>query len=196
MTAPGEHTTAEYRIIAAFRGSPAPPAGAGSACLVDVLVVRIQRFAAWEAMVSHKHHSAQQLFEELATATWDRIRYGVELECSQGEETITDINLLDMKRAALPNLYLWKANKAAEAETGLDWEWWVGSNGRRWWRYAVQAKKLSKTGSYDSLRHKVRGRQQFDLLTEYAKANRGCIPLYCFYNYVPSIVYPRDCMRY
>lgn len=134
-----------------------------------------------------------RLFEGLADATWDRINFGQQLKCSQGEETITDINLLEFKRARLRNVRVIKFNKAQESDTGLDWEWWIGSYRRGWWRYAVQAKKLDssytpKAGTlerverYSSIRHKVDHQFQIDLLEKYALANK-CIPLYCFYNY-------------
>ena len=129
-----------------------------------------------------------RLFEELAEATWDRIRFGEELDCPQQEETITDINLLEIKRARLANVRVQKISKKKEAKTGLDWEWWIGSNRTGWWRYAVQAKKVDGARRYD-LRKKVRGRFQLDILEEYARTN-VCVPLYCLYNfnYSPSNV--------
>lgn len=130
---------------------------------------------------------ATKLLEILAKATWERIRFGYELNCSQGEETITDINLLDLKRAGSPGMYILKTGKVEEAEYGIDWEWWIGSEINPliggWWRYAIQAKKLDSSGRYNALRHKVGDRYQFDILTEYARRNK-CIPLYCLYNYV------------
>ncbi len=124
-----------------------------------------------------------RLFESLAAATWDRIRFGEELDCPQQEETITDINLLDLKRARLANVHVRKVSRKREARTGLDWEWWIGSDRTGWWRYAVQAKKMDQSGRYD-LRKKVRKRGQFQLriLEEYARL-KGCVPLYCLYNF-------------
>lgn len=123
-----------------------------------------------------------KLFEELASATWDRIQVGEELQCSQGEETITDLNLLELKRADLRNLHIRKVTKAEESKSGIDWEWWIGSNSRGWWRYAVQAKKLNQDRRYSALRHKIGHHYQIDILEEFARLNR-CIPLYCFYNF-------------
>lgn len=127
---------------------------------------------------------AVKLFERLAEATWDRICYGEELDCRQSETTITDINLLELRRARLRSVRVEKASPPKEARTGLDWEWWIGSDLFGWWRYAVQAKKLSARDSY-ALRHRVGGQFQLTLLEKYARAN-GCIPLYCFYNYVDA----------
>ncbi|OOR62248.1 hypothetical protein BLX04_15000 [Bacillus mycoides] len=124
-----------------------------------------------------------QLFEKLAEDTWERIEYGENLNCRQSEETITDINLLDIMRAELKNVVVSKANKGNEKFTGLDWEWWIGSNSTGWWRYAIQAKKISPEGKYAKLRHKVKDEYQINILERYSKAN-NCIPLYCFYNHI------------
>lgn len=129
--------------------------------------------------------SAVQLFELLAESTWERILAGEELGCRQGEETLTNINLLDIKRARLHEVRVPKINKADEPKTGIDWEWWIGSNKKGWWRYAVQAKKIDSSGRYSKLRHKVRGRFQIDILEDYAKSHK-CIPLYCFYNFIKA----------
>ncbi|MFS0556349.1 DUF6615 family protein [Brevibacillus sp. 179-C9.3 HS] len=126
---------------------------------------------------------AIEVFERLAVDTWERIKFGEELDCRQSEETITDINLLEIKRAALANILVSKSNKDDEGLTGLDWEWWIGSNSTGWWRYAVQAKKLFPNGKYNKLRHKVGNDYQIDILEKYSKAN-NCIPLYCFYNFL------------
>lgn len=123
-----------------------------------------------------------RIFEELAEATWDRIRFGERLDCPQQEETITDINLLDLKRARLANVHVRKVGRKKEARTGLDWEWWIGSDRTGWWRYAVQAKKVNELRRYGSLRKKVRGRFQLHILESYARL-KGCVPLYCLYNF-------------
>ena len=125
------------------------------------------------------------LFERLASETWGRLRLSITLECSQGETTITDHNLLEMKRIGPPNLHVVKATPRYERLFGFDWEWWI-RYGARWMRYAVQAKKLNlRTCRYDQLRHRVGSRFQMDLIESFARA-KGAIPLYCFYNYVAN----------
>jgi hypothetical protein len=132
--------------------------------------------------------SAGQLFERLAQDTWERLEAAHALGISQSEETITDINLLEMARARLPRLRVYKATKAEESEKGFDWEWWIGSRLHGWWRYAVQAKRLeSKSGRYRSLRHRVGVRFQIEILEDFARS-QGAVPLYCLYNYVDSPV--------
>jgi hypothetical protein len=139
--------------------------------------------------------TSTDLFEYLARTTWLRLQYGEKFDISQGEETITDINLLEMKIANVPNLSVWKCPKELEKQNGIDWEWWIGSKSLGWIGYAVQAKKFDrKSRRYKGLDHKVRDRAnpghkvlQEQLLENYAYNGQiKRIPLYCFYNYVDS----------
>lgn len=127
---------------------------------------------------------AVDVFENLASATWQRICLGKAYKISQGEETITDLNLLELARANCPEINIIKTPKTKEPDIGTDWEWWIGNNRLGWLRYAVQAKKIEpKSTRYDALRHEVRGTPQIDILEKYAR-EKGSIPLYCFYNYL------------
>lgn len=131
--------------------------------------------------------SAVVVFQRLAQETWERLRLGQDLRVSQSEETITDLNLLEIARAQLPRLHVFKADKHQEAAGGFDWEWWIGSDSSKWLRYCVQAKKLDvKSGLYKSLRHLVGDHMQIKVLEDFAKQQRA-IPLYCFYNYVKHL---------
>lgn len=126
--------------------------------------------------------NAITLLESLAEQTWDRIKDGFEFDISQGEETITDFNLLEMLRSGVKALKVVKLSKGEEAIKGIDWEWWIGSRTQGWLRYAVQAKKLNfATQRYDSFGHKVKGIPQIDLLETYAR-KASAIPIYCLYN--------------
>jgi hypothetical protein len=116
------------------------------------------------------------------------LRESDELGISQGEETITDNNLLRIRRSQLPGISVWKCPKPLERFTGLDWEWVIGSDYHGWLRYAVQAKKLTVSNKrYISLNHRVNVNgskiAQAAILEAYAASNQA-IPLYCFYNYV------------
>jgi hypothetical protein len=119
--------------------------------------------------------------ERLARDTLGRLDDGERLSCRQGEETITDINLLDLVRLSQPSLLLEKKNKREESTSGVDWELWIGGPTRPFLRLAVQAKRLNARGNY-KLRHANRHGEQRDLLEQYAAANRA-LPLYCLYNW-------------
>ncbi|MCD4692205.1 MAG: hypothetical protein K8R79_04785, partial [Calditrichales bacterium] len=124
------------------------------------------------------------LFEKLANDTWDRLKYSFQLGISQNEETITDINLLEICKRNFNEIKILKLTKDEESKKGIDWEWWIGSNRYGWLRFAVQAKKISDDSrSYKSINHKVNGRLQINILEEYSQLTKA-IPMYCFYNYV------------
>jgi hypothetical protein len=130
---------------------------------------------------------AIKLLETLSEQTWDRIRDGAELDISQGEETITDFNLLEIKRSRISTIRVVKLSKDEEAINGIDWEWWIGSAAQGWLRYAVQAKKIHLASQrYDGLGHKANGIPQWKLLEAYSGKN-SAIPLYCFYNYSKNV---------
>ncbi len=123
------------------------------------------------------------LFEKLAFSTWQRIFYAKKYKIPQGEETITDLNLLEIAMAKCSEVQVIKTDKYKEKTQGTDWEWWIGNNRIGYLRYAVQAKKIHQDFlNYKTLKHKVGSEQQIDILERYARNNRA-IPLYCFYNY-------------
>lgn len=127
--------------------------------------------------------SLVSLLEDLAEDTWERVRDGFSLGVRQGETTITDILLLELKRANLPGLIVKKTPPTNEPAFGTDWEWWIGSDQSGWMRFAVQAKKLYlDKRTYSALGHKLNGQLQIDALKQYAHAV-GAVPLYCLYNY-------------
>lgn len=125
----------------------------------------------------------QKVLEELSVDTWERLRDSQPLQIRFGEETITDLLLLDLKRKNPSHTRIVQTPKYKEKNQGTDWEWWVGSPRLKWLRFAVQAKKLDiKTLRYPGFGHKVGTDSQIDLLERYATRNQA-IPLYCLYNF-------------
>ena len=131
----------------------------------------------------------EKLFETLAGAVWLRIHDGEQLGIRQGEETLTDYVLLEMKRARPAGVRVIKTPKDKERNTGTDWEWWIGSPKLGWIRYAVQAKK-AKGQNYGSLAHRVgKGpakKLQIDILEDYASLVNA-VPMYCLFNHIASV---------
>ncbi len=137
------------------------------------------------------------LFEKAASDTWGRLKASSELDISQNETTITDILLLDFKRAKCPFLHVMKTPQDREPREGTDWEWWIGADSVGWLRYAVQAKKINLlTLKYDKLHHKIGGKKvngkkvdeklQLEILSSYSSKHKA-LPRYCFYNYANTI---------
>lgn len=131
---------------------------------------------------------AVEAFERMAAFTWQTLARVAAQRTTIREETLTDMNLLSMEEASSAEIRIYKARGTDERRFGFDWEWYIGS-GTRWWRYAVQAKKLSFKGRYESLRQRPprrRSRYQINVLKAHSKSV-GAIPVYCLYNYVPTV---------
>lgn len=117
------------------------------------------------------------------------------------EETITDINMFQLKEE-FPNQVLTKTmTKPEEGVNGADWEWWLTNSTKTMWLgVRVQAKIFnSAKASYKSL-HYVNPKSsisQIDKLKNEA-IRLGMVPLYCFYSYsTPGTVIPSiQCVTY
>ena len=138
--------------------------------------------------------SAKILLENLSEQTWQRLYYSEQTRITQGEETITDIFLLEFAINGYNSFRnVFKSTKQYESKSGIDWQWEIGSSKYGWIKYAVQAKKLYFDGTYNGLDKKVEIKNQvtkkvikkilqIKLLDNYANAVEA-VPLYCFYNY-------------
>ena len=122
-------------------------------------------------------------FCDRAVWTWRSLRNGINTGIELGEETLTDINLLEIQIRHPKDVRAVKFNRIQEGNvTGADWEWWFGSQSG-WIGLRVQAKKLNSSSlKFDSLNHKSRQGKQVDLLVNNAQKH-GLVPMYCFYNY-------------
>jgi len=101
---------------------------------------------------------------------------------SYGEETITETNLLEIRRRHPQKVTLLTFSKSQESKnTGADWEWHI--IGRIYTlKMRVQAKRIYKAGGIGNLNQmgKDAVKPQIDLLIEDAKAN-NLFAAYCFY---------------
>ena len=99
---------------------------------------------------------------------------------SYGEETITETNLLELRRRHPELVRIRTFPKHREAKTGADWEWHI--IGRKLTlKMRVQAKRV-QCDDILKIKHVVKssGRQQLDLLIEGARISR-MKPIYCIY---------------
>ena len=138
-------------------------------------------------MTSPQPDSLDAILQSLSKDIWERLRDVSALPTAHsvrfGEETITDILMLDLNRHGLTRTVFIQTPKSKEALTGTDFEWWLGSDAAGWIRLAVQAKKIHlESERYPNLKHSVKGMSQVGLLERFA-ARHGAIPLYCLYNY-------------
>ena len=132
----------------------------------------------------------QKILQDLSIDVWERLRDVKRLakpfKIRHGEETITDLLMLDLSRRLPNQVFLTQTPKLKEAKSGTDFELWLGDNQRGWRRLAVQAKKINlNSDNYDRLNYKVNGSKQIHLLENFAHRNVAT-PVYCFYNYVEN----------
>jgi hypothetical protein len=82
-------------------------------------------------------------FRERAAWTWTLAGEGIQHNARLSEETITDINLLEIKRAHPLRVRLRKYSKREESgQTGADWEWWLVGRSRSL-KLRIQAKVVT-----------------------------------------------------
>ena len=132
------------------------------------------------------------LLEKLAMDTWENLRAAKRLSVRFGEETITDILMLELRRRGFRTFR--QTPLTLEPKRGTDFECWIGLPGRSWTGFAVQAKKLkyyddpNRMDAYDTLNHWVKGALlfQIDILKDYA-AGREASPRYCLYNHTENV---------
>lgn len=119
---------------------------------------------------------------ELAHATSQNLGFAHrdDVHVSYGEETITETNLLELRRRHPKIIKLNTFGKEQEGLNGADWEWHIIGRARKF-RMRVQAKRLQRDNRL-IIPHKVAssGAQQIDLLISDAAAHR-LKPVYCFY---------------
>ena len=137
-------------------------------------------------------------FLELGDATSHNLEFShcKNVFVSYGEETITENNLLEIRRRHPDRIHLETFIKKKEAQNGADWEWHVVGH-KLTLKMRIQAKRVQRDGKL-KIKHKVKssGRQQHDLLLDGARAY-SMKPLYCIYCTEPQRLiwkqpYPMD----
>lgn len=126
--------------------------------------------------------------ERIASDTWRRLGQAELLKARLGEETLTDLLVLDMLPHQRVNGFsIRHLTKQEESLFGADLLLWIRypcGSGRR---LALQAKKLYPTGRYGALGHKATsGAYQIDLLDQFAQ-RWGAVPAYLLYNHVDRL---------
>ena len=113
-------------------------------------------------------------FLELGDATSQNLGFSYGEDVSYGEETITEHNLLEIRRRHRDRVHLETFSKAKEAKSGADWEWHIV--GHKWTlKMRVQAKRVQCDG-----RLKIKYKQQREVLLDRAKDD-NMRSLYCIY---------------
>ena len=127
-----------------------------------------------------------ELFSNQSTGLWERLGYvresiksrGVLGPVRFGEETITDLLMMDLYVQGSTLALFSQTSKPDESMWGTDFELWLGSGRLGWFRFAIQAKKLDlRNDRYASLTQSNANGLQIDILERYAQRKRAA-PLY------------------
>ena len=121
-------------------------------------------------------------FLELGDATSRNLAFShcTKGRLSYGEETITETNLLEIRRRQPNYIHLEAFTKHKESQNGADWEWHIIGS-KRTLKMRVQAKRVQRDGVL-KVAHQVGSskKQQRKLLLDEARKNR-MKPVYCAY---------------
>lgn len=121
--------------------------------------------------------------ERVAERTWSTLGRAKQLRARFGEETLTDLLVLDMlPHQRTRGFWLSPTTKHAEHRLGADLLVAVRYPTGRWSRFALQAKKLYPNDDYPMLNRGLKSRTQLDKLEALARQLHA-LPLYLLYNH-------------
>ena len=121
---------------------------------------------------------------KISSDTWYRLARAHLLGARLGEETLTDLLVLEMLQFQNSNAFsIYHPTKREESWCGADLLVWIRRRNGLSRFLAIQAKKLYPNGHYKALNyHASTGIRQIDLLNTFAHQYRA-IPLYLLYNF-------------
>lgn len=124
--------------------------------------------------------------ERISSDTWNRLKQARSLDVRLGEETLTDLLLLDLRaHESSYRIYVFQIPRWHEALFGTDLEIFVRDRDGSTYLYAIQAKKIDHSPRNPPDRYRQIGKRQLDLLESFAN-NFDAIPCYLLYNFASS----------
>jgi len=144
------------------------------------------------------HPSLCETFRSRATWTWDLLSRARRVGTQIGEETITDLNILELRTRHPTQIYNKTFNKQEEGKNGADWEWWMTGESAKWIGFRVQAKVLDlESNEFSHLHYRKDSSSPFQcevLIRKALTGTRRRIPLYCLYMHRKGgMVSPQRC---
>lgn len=131
-------------------------------------------------------------FKRLALETWDKIKEGRQIGFQFQEETITDINIFNLKLRNSGQVFTKEFTKRAEGRNGADWEWWFNYK-KLFIGFRVQAKIIAiQNDGFEHLHYHKNIKDEkgniIDKIYQSDKLIKNALskttpkfPLYCFY---------------
>ncbi len=134
-------------------------------------------------------------FRRLAFETWDILASSRTVEYQPGEETLTDLNILELKKRHPTEVFTRTFSKPEEGKNGADWEWWLTGSSGQWFAFRLQAKILNlETDEFEHLHYKSSKNSSFQcdqLIRSALRSKVPLVPLYCLYsNWVSGLNVP------
>ena len=126
-------------------------------------------------------------FRDRAEWTWDVPNRAFNVKSQLLEETLTDLNVLELRFNHPKDVITKTFTKPQEASTGADWEWWLTGPSNQWLGFRIQAKVIElRSSTYKHLHYKGKHSTSFqsDMLIQSALSNSpALVPLYCLYSF-------------
>ena len=135
------------------------------------------------------HSNLCETFRALAFRTYDQLSKARAVNYQPLEETLTDVNILELKYRHPSEVYSRTFNKREEGVNGADWEWWLTNSQRnQWLGMRVQAKILYLAKNNFPHLHYSSGNPKISQLTKLRRQafKDGLVPLYCFFTHISS----------
>lgn len=128
-------------------------------------------------------------FRTRSRAAWRLIRRGQAAGVRAGEETITNLTLLELSLLRSAGVVVRSFSKAQERSLGADWEMWLGGDTGSWLGLRVQAKAIDlRSLEFPHLHYRSKAAPLFQSDTLIHRALAGIpprLPLYVLYTYAP-----------
>lgn len=131
-----------------------------------------------------------EAFQKRSSWTWRLLKRAHRVHQKLHEETITDMNLLEIGSKCGSQIITWPITKRQEGKVGGDWEggdweWWLTGSSGKWLAFRVQAKVLNvSTGTYEHIASAPKGNFQVErLIRSSLSVSPKRIPIYCLYNF-------------
>lgn len=123
-------------------------------------------------------------FRELSFRTWTHLGRARHIEHQLGEETLTDLNVLELKARHPDEIFTKTFTKPQEGVNGADWEWWfTDPRMKQWLGFRVQAKVLNLASERFEHLHYRKGKTYQSAKLKRKASEEGLIPLYCIYSH-------------
>ncbi len=127
-------------------------------------------------------HSLEKEFDKISISIWDSIYDAWMLNANLGENTISDLILLYLKKLKRNDIDIIPHNQRFEKKSGADWFWVIGSSRYgKWISFAVQAKRINEKEEYSEFAKVSKAKTQTQNLIKFSKRNNA-LAVYALYN--------------